>query len=239
MIREKIQYTFISSFAKRGRRRMVSSCGWRIPVIFSLFFFLAVFYLYSLPDSFASGAEDSVTRIQKAYEHIKDIKGNFVQKSVLKDLNRTDTYEGEFFIKPPLRMKWVYKGKTAPDVIINGNEILIYKKEDNQAYKGEFDRATYGQTPVALLSGFGSISQEFDVTETGDSLLLRPRKPMGTITSIRITLSPAAFPIRSFVIYDTYSNVIEITLKDIKINTGLKDSLFNLTPPKGANVYEQ
>ncbi len=239
MIREKIQHALISSFAKRGRRRMVSSCRWRIPVIFSLFFFMAAFCLYSLPDSFASGSEDSVTRIQKAYEHIKDIKGDFVQKSVLKDLNRTDTYKGEFFIKPPLRMKWVYKGKTAQDVIINGNEILIYKKEDNQAYKGEFDRATYGQTPVALLSGFGNIRQEFDVTETGDSLLLRPKKPMGTITSIKITLSPASFPIRSFVIYDTYSNVIEIKLNDIRINTGLKDSLFNLTPPKGANVYQQ
>jgi outer membrane lipoprotein carrier protein len=239
VIREKIQYASISSHAKNGRRKMISSCRWRISVIISLFFFLAAFSFYSLPDSFASSAEDSVARIQKAYEHINDIRGDFVQKSVLKDLNRTDTYKGEFFIKPPLRMKWIYKGKTAQDVTINGNEILIYKKEDNQVYKGEFDRATYGQTPVALLSGFGNIRQEFDVTETGDSLLLRPRKPMGTITSIKLTLSHAAFPIRSFVIYDTYSNVVEIKLQDVKINTGLKDSLFNLTPPKGASVYEQ
>lgn len=205
----------------------------------SLFFLLAaLFCMYPVLNSFA-GAEGNIARIQKAYEHIRDLRGDFIQTSVLKDLDRTDTYRGEFFIKPPLRMKWVYKGKAAQNVTINGDTILIYKKEDNQAYKGKFDRSTYGQTPVALLSGFGNIREEFNVTGKGDKLVLRPRKPMGTITYIDITMSSSGFPIRSFVIHDTYSNVVSIELKDIRVNTGIKDSLFSLTPPKGANVYEQ
>lgn len=213
--------------------------GRRKRAVLPFFFFMAFLCAYPVLNACASGTDDGVARIQRAYEHIKDLSGDFIQTSVLKDLDRTDTYEGEFFIKPPLRMKWMYKGKAAQEVTINGYAMLIYKEKDNQAYKGKFDRSTYGQTPVALLSGFGNIRKEFVVTGEDDSLLLKPREPMGTITSIEITLSPAGFPIRSFTIYDTYSNVVTIELKNVRTNTGIKDSLFDLDVPKGANVYEQ
>jgi chaperone LolA len=202
----------------------------------SLSFILWMFFPGS---SFASGLDDNIARIQKAYEGIKDLQGSFFQKSVIRDLDRTETYQGDFFIKPPLKMKWIYKGKTAQDLIINNDTVLIVKKGENQAYKSRFDKQTYGQTPVALLSGFGNIREEFTVSGRDDTLTLTPKKPMGNVTSIRITLSDAAFPIRSFVITDTYSNEIHIELKNVKINTGLKDSLFDLTLPKGMHVFEQ
>jgi outer membrane lipoprotein-sorting protein len=188
---------------------------------------------------FASDADENIAKIQKAYENIKDLKGSFVQKSIIKDLNKTEIYKGEFFIKPPLKMKWVYKGKTAQDLTINNDTVLIYKKGDNQAYKSMFDRQTYGQTPVALLSGFGNIGEEFTASGKGDSLILKPKKPMGNVISIRVRTSDEGFPIRSFVINDSYSNVVEIVISDVKINTGLKDSLFDLSLPQGVNVFEQ
>ncbi len=207
------------------------------------FFIIAAlaFLLYCLAPATlqASDADQQIARIQKAYENIKDLKGSFVQKSVIKDLDKTETYKGEFFIKPPLKMKWVYKGKAAQDMTINNDTVLIYKKGDNQAYKSRFDRKTYGQTPVALLGGFGNIKEEFIASGKGDSIILKPRKPMGNVTSIRVRTSEEGFPIRSFLITDSYSNVIEIVISDVKINTGLKDSLFSLSLPKEVNVLEQ
>ena len=188
--------------------------------------------------SISSGVDDNIEKIQKAYEKIKDMKGAFTQKNTIKDLNQTDTYKGEFFIRQPLRMKWVYTGKAAQDIFIGNNIVMIYKKGDKQAYKGKFDKETYGQTPVALLSGFGNIRQEFTISGKGNSLLLTPKKNLGNITSISITLSDDDFPIKSFTIQDGASNVIEIALKDVKINTGLKDSIFEFSLPKGVNVYE-
>ncbi len=199
---------------------------------------MLTFLFFALCSGLAAGA-DGVDRIQKAYGNIQDMRGSFTQKSVIRDLRKTETYKGEFFIKPPLRMKWSYRGRDAQDLTINKETVLIYKKGEAQAYKGKFDRATYGQSPVALLGGFGNIRAEFDITEKGDSIVLKPKKPMGAVTNIRITLSDGDFPIRSFVINDTYGNVIEIELRDIRINTGLKDSLFDLTLPKGVNVLEQ
>jgi len=188
--------------------------------------------------SISAGVDENIEKIQNAYEKIKDMKGSFTQKNTIKDLKRTDTYKGEFFIRQPLRMKWVYTGKAAQDIYIGNNIVMIYKKGDKQAYKGKFDKETYGQTPVALLSGFGNIRQEFNITGRGNTLLLTPRKSLGNVTSISIALSDDEFPIKSFTIQDGASNVIEIGLKNVRINTGLKDSVFEFSLPKGVNVYE-
>jgi len=189
--------------------------------------------------SLAAGTDDAVARIQKAYEGIKDMKGVFVQKNVIKDLNKTDTYNGDFFVKRPLKMKWQYKGKASQDLLINNDTVIIYKKGDNQAYRSKFNKETYGQSPVVLLTGMGNIREEFNISGTDKVLTLKPKKPMAGIVSITLHLSDADFPIRSFTIQDGRSNIVEIELKEVKINTGVKDSLFDLNLPKGVNVYEQ
>jgi chaperone LolA len=201
---------------------------------------LAVFFHAFVPTiSSASDADEQIAKIQRAYETIKDVTGTFLQKSTIRDLDKTETYRGQFFIKPPLKMKWEYKGKTAQDLTINNDTVLIYKKGEKQAYKSKFDRQTYGQTPVALLGGFGNIKDEFIASGKDDSIVLKPKRPMGNVTSIRIRMSEEGFPIRSFTINDSYSNVVDIVLSDVKINTGLKDSLFELSLPKEVNVFEQ
>ncbi len=201
-------------------------------------FLFSWFYVIASPVR-AADVNAEIARIQKAYETIKDLKGSFTQKSVIRDLDKTETYRGEFYIKPPLKMKWIYGGKNAQSLTIRDDTVLIYKKAENQAYKSRFDRQTYGQTPVALLSGFGNIREEFAVSGRGDSLVLKPKKPMGNVTFIKITLSGDGFPIRGFEIHDSYSNVISIEISGVQINTGVRDSLFDLTVPKGVNVFEQ
>jgi outer membrane lipoprotein carrier protein len=188
--------------------------------------------------TFADDSVDEVARIQKAYEGIKDIKGDFVQKSYIKDLKRTDTYSGQFFIKPP-KMKWEFKGDRSPAVYITGDDILIYQKKEKQVLKTKFDRANYGQAPIALLGGFGDINKEFDVSMKKGSLLLKPRKPMGVIAHIELTPSYGVFPIEALTIFDTASNRIDITLKDVRINTGLGERVFSFTPPADATVIQQ
>lgn len=200
---------------------------------------LALLLTSTVTVSFAAGTDDAVARIQKAYENIKDMKGTFVQKNMIKDLNKTDTYNGEFFIKRPLKMKWAYKGKASQDLLISNDTVVIYKKGDNQAYRSKFNKETYGQSPVVLLTGMGNIREEFVVTGTEKVLTLKPKKSMAGIVSITLHLSDADFPIRVFTIQDGRSNIVEIELKDVKINTNIKDSLFDLNLPKGVNVFEQ
>ncbi len=183
-------------------------------------------------------ADEEIAKIQKAYGDIKDISGSFVQNSYIRDLKKTETFKGQFFIKRPMMMKWTYKGEQAQDVIIKNDEITIYQRKEKQAFRSKFDRDIYGQAPIALLSGFGKIREEFSASEKSGRLLLKPKKPMGGILSIEIEPSEGEFPIKAFTIFDSYSNRIEMTLKDVKINTGLDDKLFKLSLPKGVTILE-
>lgn len=203
-------------------------------------FILISFFCISAPvNCTASEAAKNVSRIQNFYKTVRDLKGLFIQKNTIKDLDRTDVYNGEFLIKYPLKMRWMYKGKTPQEIIISGGTVIIYKKGDSQAYKGKFDSSTYGQSPVALLSGFEDITKSFNITGSGNSLILKPKNPSGNISSIKLIMSGGDFPIQSFTIFDGNSNVVEIELKDIEINTGLKDSLFEFSLPEGVSIYEQ
>jgi outer membrane lipoprotein carrier protein len=202
------------------------------------FLLFTIHYSLFTDFAFASQTDDEVLRIQRAYENIKDIKGSFVQKSYIKDLKRTDTYKGQFFIKSP-KMKWEYKGDKPQIVYITGDDIIIYQKKEKQAFKAKFDRATYGQAPIALLGGFGNIKNEFDVSiKSEQKLLLKPQKPMGNISYIELQISDDEFPIESLTIIDTLSNRIDISLKDVKINTDLKTGIFEFSPPEGVNILQ-
>lgn len=189
-------------------------------------------------NSFAAETEDQVTKIQKAYEGIRDIRGHFVQKSHVKELKRTDTYKGSFFIKPP-SMKWDYTGEKAQTIYVNKGRITIYQKKERQVFRSRFDNATYGQAPIALLAGFGDIRKEFDVvSNTANTLVLKPKNPMGNIVRLEIKTTESGFPIKSIGIIDSLSNRVNIILADVKTNTGLKESFFHFTPPKGVAIME-
>ncbi len=188
----------------------------------------------------AYGSEFTAGRIQKAYEGIRDIKGSFVQKSHIKDLKRTDTFKGTFMIKMPSKMRWQYSGdnKQGTEVIIKNDDLLIYQKDEKQVLKGRFDKESYGQSPIVLLSGLGDIKKEFEIKEKEGKLLLTPKNSMGGIVSVEIVPSDGEFPIGSLTIIDKRSNRIEITLKAVTLNSGIKDSVFDFSPPKGVSVYE-
>lgn len=182
--------------------------------------------------------DEEIQRIQNAYEGISDIRGSFTQKSYIKDLKRTDIYNGQFFIKKPAKMRWVYKGEVSKEVFINNDEIIIYQKKEKQAFKSRFDKSTYGQIPIALLGGFERIKEEFSISKKSGGLLLKPKTPMGRILSIEIKPSEGKFPISSFMIRDLHSNMIEVILNDVEVNTGLKEGLFRVSLPKDVKIYE-
>lgn len=210
------------------------------PTLALIVFTLLLFFLAEGAFRGVPGAEFSIETIQKAYENIKDIKGTFVQKSTIKDLKRTDTFKGSFVISVPSRMKWQYHGdnKQETEVYINNGQIIIYQKAEKQAFRGKFDRESYGQAPIALLGGFGSIEKEFEVGAKDGKLVLRPKKGMGAVVSVEIAPSRGEFPIGSLTIVDKRSNRIDITFKDVVLNSGAKESVFTFTPPPDVSVYE-
>ena len=189
--------------------------------------------------AYASTAGDVVSDIQKKFSAIKDVKGTFSQTSYLKDLEKTEKYSGTFYIKKPYAIMWEYKSPRDEKVFVNNTVTWIYKKAQNQAIKTRFSKETYSQVPIALLSSLDDLSTNFDISNADqDHLNLKPKKQMGTIREIIVETSPGSFPVKSLTDIDQYGNIIMIELRDIKINSGLEDSLFIFNPPPGVEVFD-
>ncbi len=203
-----------------------------------MFIFLSIAVIAMPSLCLAFNPEDEALRIQKAYEGFKDITGNFIQKSFIKDLKRTDTYKGRFYIKAS-KFRWEYAGEKPQTIYVSGNKLIVYQKNEKQAYITKFDSSTYGQSPIVLLGGLGDIRGDFDISAKDGRLILRPKKTMGNIVQIEVLPSQEEFPVKSLRIIDNLSNRTDIELRDIKLNTGIKDKLFEFTPPDGVSIIRQ
>ena len=215
-----------------------SGSGRNLKTIFLTVFILAVLWGAGTARAAGAAAPGLAARIQAAYSRVRDASGSFVQRSYLKDLGKTETFGGDFMIKLPARMRYIYKTGSRDQVVIKGDAITIYQKKEGQVLKSWFNPGTYGTAPVAFLGGLGDIRRDFFVTEKDGKLILRPKNQMNGVTFITVEPSNGAFPIRSFSIHDRYSNTVRITLRDVKLNRGIKDSVFEFTPPPGTHVFD-
>lgn len=187
----------------------------------------------------AAGVDETVEMIQKKFETIKDIKGNFSQTSYIKDLEETQKFSGTFFLLKPSHMMWEYDKPRDEKVVINDTETWIYKKSQNQVIKTTFSKEAYSQVPIAILQSFDNIRNDFDITMPEENALqLMPKRKMGFIKTLVLETGTDGFPIKMFTIIDTYGNIIMIELKDIKTNIGLDISTFIFKVPQGAEVFD-
>jgi len=187
----------------------------------------------------AASIDDIVNGLQKRLSEIHDVKGTFSQTSYLKDLEKTEKYSGDFYIKKPSGVMWEYNAPRDEKVIMNGKDTWIYRQALKQAIKTRFSREAYSQVPIALLNSLENLSADFDITVMEDeTLTLKPKHQMGFIREIGIKTSPKNFPVRTLKVFDVYGNVITIELANIKTNSGLADSLFTFTPPQGVEIFD-
>jgi len=205
----------------------------QIILIFSLFTFH--FSLFT----FASSVDNVVSELQKKYSGIQDMKGKFSQKSYLKDLEKVETYEGEFFIKKPFSMRWKYSKPRDEEVIIRDSGTWVYKESEKQAFKTAFNKDSYNQVPIALLSSLGDLTADFDITMIKEGTLeLKPKRTMGYINTVYIDVVSRDFPVKTLTLLDVYGNKIVIEMKNVKLNTGLEDSFFTFKLPPGTEVFD-
>lgn len=195
---------------------------------------LCIFLLLTL--SYAQNT--TLSKIETAYKNIDDASGNFIQISYIKELGKTQKFNGKFFIKGD-KIRWQYFGKFSQVVYLNRKMLTVYDKTNKQAIQSSFTEDKYGQLPIALLSRMADIKKDFEVAENKENtLILVPKTKMGNIKRIELVINENEFPIKSLKITDTMANIITIEFNNVKINTNLRDSLFNFIPRKDDTVLQ-
>lgn len=192
-----------------------------------------ILLLFILFIGFSSDAEELLLpKLENAYRNIQDAYGSFTQTTYIKEMEKTQKFRGNFYVKTN-KLKWQYSGEFQQTIYLEGETLIIYDKLKKQALETTFQKQVYGQLPLALLSKMTELETDFLIKEKlPDKLILIPKTKMGNIKLIEVTLVDGDFPIKSLRILDNNENRIKIDFYDVKINTGLKDSIFKFIPQK-------
>lgn len=208
----------------------------KISEILKKFFVLSLTFLISA--SFSIAEESTVSKLENSYKNIQDARGNFMQTSYIKDLDKTQKFNGRFFIKGD-KIRWQYSGEFSQVIYLSRDSLIIYDKAKKQAIQSSFSEEKYGQLPLALLSRMSVLDRDFEITQKSEKeLILTPKLKMGNIRKIELTIIDENFPIKSMNITDNSGNTIKIEFFGVKINTNLRDSIFKFVPKKDDTILK-
>ena len=193
----------------------------------------------------AQTLEEVVAGLESTYGRVTDLKADFTQVSHNKSLGQDIKADGTVLLKKGGKMRWDYKSPSPQQIVSDGTSLWVYTPELNQVNKGDAPKALAGPAG-SFLAGLGRVREEFTVRFLNPAakvdgagryvLDLTPRNPTPFLTRLVLSVDPKDFIVRQAVLYDQLGNTVTMNFTRVVTNTGLADTLFAFTPPKGAAV---
>ena len=195
----------------------------------------------------AATAADNLTaakRLNDLLKNTKSMTASFTQTtkgaSGGKLSAQNGTFKGTMHVERPSKFRWNITSPSEQLIVANGSTLWIYDKDLEQATKQNAD-TQMGNTPALLLSGDPSkIAKNFKITQpNGDKnyYVLYPKSSNANFKSLSVSFSGGK-PVM-MVLNDSLGQTTSIKFSNIKLNSGISDSQFAFTPPKGVDVIAQ
>jgi outer membrane lipoprotein carrier protein len=146
---------------------------------------------------------------------------------------------GKFYLQRPGKFRWDYAEPSQQLVLGDGREIWFYDKDLQQANVRSMD-ATLASTPAVLLSGTGSVAEQFDIKALPDEEGLRwyqllPKHPDTDFQLVRIGFDKDG-ELASMFLADKLNQITQLTFTHPIKNPKLIPDLFTFSPPPGVDV---
>ena len=145
---------------------------------------------------------------------------------------------GKLYLQKPGKFRWDYSQPSEQLILADGKQIWFYDKDLQQANVRAID-ASLSSTPAVLLSGSGSVSDQFDVTALPASgglewYQLIPKHPDTDFQLVRIGFNKGE--LASMFLADKLNQVTQLTFTNPKRNAKFAPDLFSFVPPPGVDV---
>lgn len=215
-----------------------------LPLLF-LAFFLTLHPLRVSAEPLSAG--ELTSKIQSAYDGMKDLKADFIQEIVIKSMKKTEREAGVVWIKYPGKMVWDYTNPKVKKLVINEKTTWLYVDEDKVAYIQKTDAAHHSKLAVKFLAGMGQFSEDFlveyarkeRVDAEGNYLLKLTAREQGSIPDkIELTIDRKFFHILACRFNDGYGNTTSLRFSNIRINAGISDSFFTFRPAPDVEITD-
>ena len=190
-----------------------------------------------------NNADAVVDALQKTYDATVDFVADFRQETEVKTLGRSLKASGKLSFKRPGRMLWNYETPKGQFVLADGKHLFFYQPEQNQVIKSPLKNAFRGDIPLSFLLGLGNLKKDFNATlkasdESQNILRLEPKGEAGGYSEILIGVSKSSSDILWVSVRDAASNLTTLRFSGMRKSVGLKDNLFQVQIPNGADVVE-
>ncbi len=190
-----------------------------------------------------NSAEPIVDALQRNYDATVDFVADFRQETEVKTLGRSLKASGKLSYKRPGKMLWNYETPKGQFVLADGKHLFFYQPEQNQVIKSPLKNAFRGDIPLSFLLGLGNLKKDFNATlkasdENQNVLRLEPKGEAGGHNEILIGASKATSDILWVSVRDAASNLTTLRFSAMRKGVGIKDSLFQVQIPNGADVVE-
>lgn len=188
--------------------------------------------------------DELADKVQATYQGLSDLQGTFLQRATNKLSGMTQEASGRLFLKWPGRMRWEYEKPESRLFLIDGKTLWSYSPSERQAMSQDVS-GVLTTSPIGILFGMSSLRRDFQVRPivhagTKDSseclLELTPKGKDLSFKRVILGVDRGSFFIQRLTVFDLYGNTTEIELSKQKINSGLKDELFQFSPPPGTDV---
>ena len=145
---------------------------------------------------------------------------------------------GHLYLQRPGKFRWDYTQPSEQLVLADGKQLWFYDKDLAQANVRDMS-ANLAGTPAMLLSGAGSVAEQFTITalpsaEGLEWFQLIPKHADTDFQAVRIGFHKGE--LQRLLLADKLDQVTRLSFSQAKRNVRLAPELFVFTPPAGVDV---
>jgi outer membrane lipoprotein carrier protein len=184
-------------------------------------------------------AVDGPERLHAFLDEVHSLRADFQQSVYDEDARPLDDASGKVYIARPGRFRWDYTEPYPQEIVGDGEKVWVYDSELEQVTVRPLGDAL-GDTPVMLLSSEEPVENSFEVraVDGPDGYAWVELTPLGDQVSFKqIRLGFDGATLRIMELHDAFGQLTRLRFAELERNPDLDPSLFQFTPPEGADVF--
>jgi outer membrane lipoprotein carrier protein len=180
-----------------------------------------------------------LTRLQHHYQATKSFSARFtetVTRQGAPPVQRT----GTICYQKPGKLRWEFDTPQPETIVSDGKTIYDYDPELDQVVETPLAQAFKNQAAAAFLLGAGNLKRDFIAAppsqSLADGLTHVELVPKNAGQRIDAGIDTSTYNITSLAIHDPMGGETVLKFSNIELNQSQKASLFEFTPPSGADI---
>jgi outer membrane lipoprotein carrier protein len=156
----------------------------------------------------------------------------------------TDTASGRMMVRQPGKMRWEYLVPDPQTIITDGNDLWVYRPEENQVMVGKAPALFGGGKGAGFLSDIKTIRKNFQITLASPDdpahyrLKLVPNRSTVDLMALYLDIARYTFDLIQITTLNVYGDETRIQLNNFDFNAAPPEALFRFEVPPGADVVQ-